>query len=296
MIGRGIGKGVLLNLISAPGNNCLTSRVAKPKDIELPTGEIIPILYEDRSVIAIDKPRGWMLVPFSWQKTNRNLQAALMSSIAAGDFWARSRNLKFLRFVHRLDAETTGILLCAKSLGAVDSYGKLFESRKMEKVYLAVIHGQPKQNEWTCRLKLGPDPLYHVKMLVDEREGKEAETSFRVLQGGKKTSLIEARPFTGRTHQIRVHLLQSGHPIVGDELYAEQLSRDGRNLGLRAVSLAFNDPFTRRRVHIRAPIEEFCRHNGFDILKNAELHKAVGSIAGARNSFRVLPERTERAE
>jgi RluA family pseudouridine synthase len=163
-----------------------------------------------------------------------------MSSIAAGDFWARSRNLKFLRFVHRLDAETTGILLCAKSLGAVDSYGNLFESRKMEKVYLAVVHGQPKQTEWVCRLKIGPDPSDHGKMLVDEREGKESKTSFRVLQAGKKTSLIEARPFTGRTHQIRVHLLASGHPIVGDELYAGQLSRDGRNLGLRAVSLAFN--------------------------------------------------------
>src|SRR6185312_3610095 len=118
--------------------------------IELPTGEKISVLYEDRSVMAIDKPRGWMLVPFSWQKTSRNLQAALVSSIAAKDFWARSRNLKFLRFVHRLDADTTGILLFAKSLGAVDSYGNLFESRKMEKVYLAVVHGKPKQNEWVC--------------------------------------------------------------------------------------------------------------------------------------------------
>src|SRR4029077_20737636 len=102
--------------------------MAKPNFIELPTGEQIPILYEDRSVLAIDKPPGWMLVPFSWQKTRRNLQAALGSVSAARDFWARSRNLKFLRFVHRLDAETTGVLLMAKSLGAVDSYGELFES------------------------------------------------------------------------------------------------------------------------------------------------------------------------
>ena len=113
--------------------------MAKPNFIELPTGEKIPILYEDRSVIAIDKARGWMLVPFSWLKTGRNLQAALISSIAAGDFWARSRGLRFLRFVHRLDAETTGILLLAKSPGAVTIYGSLFESRKMEKLYLAVV-------------------------------------------------------------------------------------------------------------------------------------------------------------
>lgn len=241
--------------------------MAKPKDIELPTGEIIPILYEDRSVIAIDKPRGWMLVPFSWQKTNRNLQAALMSSIAAKDYWARSRNLKFLRFVHRLDADTTGILLCAKSLGGVDSYGNLFESRKMEKVYLAVVHGSPKQTEWTCRLKLGPEPESHGRMMVDERGGKEAETTFRVLQAGTKNSLIEAHPYTGRTHQIRVHLAAGGFPIVGDELYATAHPNDDRQLGLRAVYLGYTDPFTRKPVHIRAPREKFCHAYGFELPK-----------------------------
>src|ERR1051326_7834170 len=138
-----------------------------------------------------------MLVPSSWQKTNRNLQMALTSSIAAKDFWARSRNLKFLRFVHRLDADTTGILLFAKSLGAVDAYGNLFESRKMEKVYLAVVHGKPKQNEWTCQLKIAPDPDAHGRMKVDSRNGKSAETGFRVLQSREDFSLIEARPFTG---------------------------------------------------------------------------------------------------
>ena len=92
----------------------------------------MPILYEDRAVLAIDKPRNWMLVPFNWQRTNRNLQAAIVSSIAAKDHWARSRSLKFLRYVHRLDAETTGILLFAKCQGAVDAYGELFESRRME--------------------------------------------------------------------------------------------------------------------------------------------------------------------
>jgi 23S rRNA pseudouridine1911/1915/1917 synthase len=129
-----------------------------------------------------------MLVPFSWQRTGRNLQAALASSIAAKDFWARSRNLKFLRFVHRLDAETTGILLCAKSPGAVRTYGELFESRKMEKVYFAVVHGVAKEREWTCRLKLGPDENARGKMKVDLRSGKEAETHFRVLQSEKNVA------------------------------------------------------------------------------------------------------------
>jgi 23S rRNA pseudouridine1911/1915/1917 synthase len=233
--------------------------VAKPNRIELPTGEAIPILYEDRSVMAIDKPRGWMLVPFSWQKTSRNLQAALTSSIAAGDFWARSRSLRFLRFVHRLDAETTGILLLAKSPGAVEAFGELFESRKMDKVYLAVVRGVPRQNEWTCRLKLAPDPQHRGKIRVDARHGKAAETHFRLLQTANQTALIEARPYTGRTHQIRVHLASGGHPVVGDDLYG-----NAGELGLRAVGLEYSDPFTRRRVRIEAPVDDFCRQYGFD--------------------------------
>jgi 23S rRNA pseudouridine1911/1915/1917 synthase len=272
--------------------------VAKPTSIELPGVAPIPILYEDRSVLAIDKPRGWMLVPYSWQKTNWNLQAAVVSSIGAGDFWARSRGLKFLKFVHRLDAETTGILLFAKSPGAVESYSVLFEDRRMEKTYLAVVEGVPQKPEWTCQLKLGPAPGQIGRMRVDEREGKESETHFRVLQtiggspGGPRTqrvaatastldqrtsklpraategpvavrTLIAAQPLTGRTHQIRLHLAETAGPVVGDDIYGR--GRDRCRLGLRAVRLAFADPFTRRRIDIRAPIEGFCREYGFDI-------------------------------
>lgn len=264
--------------------------MAKLNLIELPGVKPISILYEDRAVLAIDKPRHWMLVPFSWQRTNRNLQAALVSSISAGDFWARSRGLKFLRYVHRLDAETTGILLFAKSQGAVESYGDLFESRQMDKSYLAVVAGEPKQKEWTCRLKLGPDAKRIGRQRVDNRNGKEAETHFKVLQSMGRTtagtaasqafksssspraatagpvavrSLIEAHPFTGRTHQIRVHLAEAGVPCVGDELYGQP--ERGVELGLRAVRLAYRDPFTRRQVEIRAPIDSFCREYGFDI-------------------------------
>jgi len=236
--------------------------VSKPKYIELATGEKIPILYEDRSVMAIDKPRGWMLVPFSWQRTNRNLQAALTSSIAAGDFWARSRGLRFLRFVHRLDAETTGILLLGKSMGAVKTYGELFESRRMEKRYLAVVEGKPKEKEWVCRLKLAPDPGERGRMKVDQRHGKEAETNFRLLEIREEMSLVEARPVTGRTHQIRVHLAQSRCPVIGDELYGTAKGKK-MELGLRAVELSYVDPFTRKRIEIRSPVEGFLREHGF---------------------------------
>ena len=236
--------------------------MAKPNQIELRTGEKIPILYEDRSVLAIDKPAGWMLIPYSWQKTNRNLQAALTSSIAAGDFWARSRNLKFLRNVHRLDGETSGILLFAKSQGALETFSDMFESRQMEKRYLAVVEGAPDKEEWTARHKLGPDPNQIGRIIVDVRNGKDAETSFRVLARKENLALIEACPVTGRTHQIRVHLQQGGLPIAGDPLYGAGEKRRS-SLGLRAIALAYLNPFERRRVSIEAPADRFLAEYGF---------------------------------
>jgi len=249
---------------------CLT--VARTSQIELGDGTRIPILFEDRSVLAIDKPAGWMLVPHSWQKTNRNLQAAIVSSVAAGDFWARSRGLKFLRHIHRLDADTSGVLLLARSQGALDTIGRLFESRQMHKTYLAVVQGVAQEEEWTCRLKIGPDARQIGLMMIDPLAGKEAETRCEVVQRGPQTTLIAVRPVTGRTHQIRLHLASSGLPVLGDPLYGPQSKtpfKQGRvetefPLALRAVSLAYLDPFTRKEVEINAPDREFLRVFGFN--------------------------------
>lgn len=248
--------------------------MAKTNYIELGEkkhAEQIPILYEDRSVIAIDKPPYWMLVPFSWQKTNRNLQAAITSSIGAGSFWARSRNLKFLQHIHRLDSETTGILLFGKSPGAVRTLGELFESRQMEKVYLAAVEGTPKNAEWNCALSLAPNPDEIGKMKVDVRNGKEAETFFKVIESRENKTLVEAHPVSGRTHQIRVHLKEAGHAVLGDPLYGTPLKTlEGKRqanlqfpIGLRAVQLSYIDPFTKKPVRIQAPTEEFVREFGF---------------------------------
>lgn len=236
--------------------------MAKPNFIELPGCKPIPIIYEDRSVLAIDKPRGWMLVPHSWRKTNWNLQAAIDSSLRAGDFWAKSRNLKYLRHVHRLDADTSGVMLLAKSDGAMKAMSDMFESRRMEKTYLAVVAGKPRQAEWVCELPIGPDPAKFGRMRVDRSQtGKDAETHFRVLTRNDRFTLIEASPLTGRTHQIRLHLAESGCPIVCDELYGRV--EKGYRLGLRAVRLAYKDTFTRRPVNIIASAEDFLKEFGF---------------------------------
>lgn len=265
--------------------------MAKPKFIELPFCDPIPILYEDRSVLAIDKPRGWLLVPVNWQNTNRNLQAAINSSIAARDFWARSRNLKFLRYLHRLDTDTCGVMLFGRSAGAVDAFSELFESRRMEKTYLAVVEGIPRETEWTCQLRLAPDSRQIGKMIVDERTGKDSETHFRVLQKKENIALIEAHPRTGRTHQIRVHLAQEGHPIINDELYGRPHAK--WQLGLRAVKLAYADPFTRRRVVIRAPIDEFLGEYGFTPSREQQKDSAAPATEAAKaNSSVPEPKKT----
>ena len=232
----------------------------KPSYLELGSGERIPILYEDRSVIAIDKPAGWMLVPTTWQRTQRNLQTAIVSSIAAGHFWARSRGLKFLRYVHRLDAETTGVLLFGRTPGAVRSYGELFESRDMEKKYLAVMEGTPPRSEWVCRESIGEQSSSPKRMRIDPRHGKPAETHFKVLGQSASRFLIEARPITGRTHQIRVHLAHTAAPVLGDALYGKAKREAAPSgLALRSILLAYRDPFTRRAITIKAPVDEFLK-------------------------------------
>lgn len=244
-----------------------TARVAKPMHIKFQGLDPIPILFEDRSLIAIDKPTGWMLIPFTWQRTNRNLQAAIDSSIAIGHFWAKSRNLKFLRHLHRLDAETTGILLFGKSQGAVKVLSELFEKRAIEKVYLAIVEGKPESGEWTCNKAIGPVPKQYGRMQVDQRNGKDAETSFKVLETRDGRSLIECRPVTGRTHQIRVHLLDAGLPIVGDPLYSTSKQKSGSKefpMGLRAMKVRFKNPFTKKTVFVKAPAKEFVSAFGFE--------------------------------
>lgn len=242
--------------------------MAKLPYIELANGLKIPILHEDRNVIAIDKPQGWMLAPVSWQNTGRNLFAALTSSVSAGDFWAKSRNLKFIRFVHRLDAETSGVLLLVKAPGAMPAYTELFEDRQVQKVYLAVVTGVPEVLEWKCRLRLAPMQERAGLMEINNAQGKDSETLFRVIDKRADRALVMCWPLTGRTHQIRLHLAAVGHPVWGDELYGKVPTtteeKTDLKLGLRSIQLSYKDPFMAELVSITADAAAFVKQYGFD--------------------------------
>jgi 23S rRNA pseudouridine1911/1915/1917 synthase len=237
--------------------------MAKPMVIELPTGATIPIVYEDRAVLAIDKPAGWMLAPDDWDRTQRNLQLALVSSMNGGDFWASSRQLRFIRFIHRIDADTSGLVLFAKNPGALTALSELFESREVEKEYLAIVEGVPASPKWTCSLMIGPEPAALSRMKVDPDTGKEAQTEFEVRDVIGQRALVVARPLTGRTHQIRVHLAASGTPVCGDGLYGKKRLGEKQPLALRSVAIKYTDPFQRKRVSIRASADGFLRQFGF---------------------------------
>jgi 23S rRNA pseudouridine1911/1915/1917 synthase len=257
--------------------------MAKTPEMLLGERAAIPILYEDRSVLAIDKPPGWMLAPISWDRTGRNLQRAIELSLQARDFWARSRNLKFLRFAHRLDADTSGVLLLAKSPGALTALQQAFETRQVEKFYLAVVQGVPNKSAWDCQLALAPGSPGGVEQKTvrdNHPAAKPAATKFRVLQTREDRALVLAQPLTGRTHQIRVHLAAAGHPVFGDTLYGQKpsttkdhhrpLSKPEPNttpktwpLALRALALSYPDPFTGKLVRIEASGNEFARAFGF---------------------------------
>ncbi|MDX1951767.1 MAG: RNA pseudouridine synthase [Verrucomicrobiota bacterium] len=250
--------------------------------IELNDGTIIPVLYEDRTVLALDKPAGWLLAPPTWDRTPYNLQLALMSGIEGREYWAKVRNLKFLRFVHRLDGETSGVVLFAKSAGAVGPLTDLFEERTVDKTYLAVTGSPSLESEWTSRESIEEKPGVRGVMRLS-RQGKPAETHFKVLGTVGNRSLLLVKPLTGRTHQIRVHLAGRDLAILGDAIYSKvKTSTESEQfpIALRAIGIRYKDPFTRKLVSISAPTDEFLKEFGFDPkLRDLVFPKTTGKSA-----------------
>jgi len=188
----------------------------------------ISVLFEDEYLLALDKPAGLLTSPDRYDPQRPNLMKLLHTAIAGGKSWARERGLNYLMNAHRLDFETSGVILLAKSKPALVALANLFGSEKPFKQYAAFAQGTPTEDKFEVDARLAPHPTRTGLMRVDPKNGKHSRTVFEVLEKFSGWTLLRCQPLTGRTHQIRVHLRHAGLPIVGDELYGGKSLRLSR--------------------------------------------------------------------
>lgn len=192
---------------------------------------LFSIVYEDDNMLGVDKVSGLSVGGDRWDTSKERLDKLLNSYFAEdqkkaenGDSQGVSPRLPFphrVYTVHRIDQDTSGIVLFAKDAETHKELSALFEHGKVEKKYIAVVHGRPLWKETSCDLPLVPDGDKHHRTIIDKYQGKKSLTRFVFLGSAGNYSVIEALPQTGRTHQIRVHLASLGHPIVCDSLYGK---------------------------------------------------------------------------
>lgn len=206
---------------------------------------MVDVLYEDEDILAVNKPEGLVAVP-----ERRRLEQSLFEELCA-------ERAEKLYIVHRIDRETSGVIVFARNAEAHRQLNRQFETRSVEKVYLALVRGIISDDRGEI-----DKPLRQFgsgRVAVDDRRGKASVTEFRVLERLETFTLVDVRPYTGRRHQIRVHFYSIGHPIVGDPLYGDGTiqSRYPR-LMLHAHRLSLRLP-SGGEITIEAPMPESFR-------------------------------------
>ena len=212
------------------------------------------ILFEDPDILVVDKPAGMFVHPSPGHETGTLTDALLKRCPSMAGVGSAERP----GVVHRLDADTSGVMVLAKTQRAYLKLRELFEShRDIRKTDLAVCHGAPTPKEGRLETTIGRKPWDAKRMAVDVPDGKRAVTEWTVLGRQGPVALVEFRIETGRTHQIRVHAAHLGHPLAGDPLYGDAAkdrrlrTRPVRTL-LHAVELSFPHPVTGRRLTFAA--------------------------------------------
>jgi 23S rRNA pseudouridine1911/1915/1917 synthase len=195
--------------------------------LRTPERQLLNILYEDEELLALNKPAGLVCHPTKGSAYS-SLVGRLRLHLALGERPASAavpgRTPRSLHLIHRLDRETSGIVLAAKNPVTAGQLGRLVEKRKVEKEYLAIVHRHLQEDAGVVEAPLGKDTHSAVAIKDCARtDGAPARTDFRVEQrfclAGQPFSMVRARPVTGRKHQIRIHLAHLGHPVVGDKIY-----------------------------------------------------------------------------
>jgi len=224
------------------------------------------VVHEDADLIVLNKPAGLLMHPLgeSWLTSPEAALAEPDANLAGVLQRARPEILKRgvprCGIVHRLDRQTSGVLLVAKTKAAYDALIEAFKDRLVEKLYRAVVRGVPADKATRVEAPIGRDPG-HRKVKVTPF-GKQAQTHIRVVAKAKGAALVEAKPLTGRTHQIRAHLALTGHPVLGDVEFDKRV--DGKpwppRLLLHAFRVAFEHPKSGKRVEFTCePPSDFAR-------------------------------------
>ena len=205
------------------------------------------IAWEDEHLLVVDKPAGVVVHPAPGHAGGTLVHSLLAHGAAGGE--AERPGI-----VHRLDRDTSGVILVAKNDAAHNALAKQLKERTVEKTYLALVEGTPKPMQGVIDAPIARDSRNRQRMAVVEG-GRESVTSYSVVERFSGYSLVEARPKTGRTHQIRVHLAAIGHPMLGDRVYGKPSNLVGRQF-LHAARIAFLHPRSGRRMELEAKLAE----------------------------------------
>lgn len=226
-----------------------------PEEIELKPQEMpLDIIYEDEDMLVINKEKGIVVHP-----GNGNPDGTLANAVMAKCKGSLSGIGGKIRpgIVHRIDKDTSGLIIVAKNDTAHLNLSKQIQDRKVKKTYIALVRGVIKENEATINMPIGRSSKDRKKMAVT-KDGKEAITHFKVLKRYNGFTLLEVKIETGRTHQIRVHLSEIGYPIVGDEVYSNGKNPFGvKGQMLHAEKLELKHPRTGKDLTFEAPVPKY---------------------------------------
>ncbi|HAW49405.1 TPA: RluA family pseudouridine synthase [bacterium] len=210
----------------------------------------LDIVYQDKNIIVVNKQAGFVVHP-----TPKIRRGTLINALLFITNLAKKGGPDRPGIVHRLDKDTSGLIVVAKEDKAYDRLIELIKERKVKRKYIALVWGIPKEDRGTIDIPIGRPKKGGVLMKVYGRNSKEATTSYKVLQKFTDISLLELELISGRTHQIRVHLANIGHPVVGDKSYSKKPLLINRQ-ALHAFSLEFPHPITKKHLFFKTEVPE----------------------------------------
>ena len=212
----------------------------------------LEVLFEDKDIIVINKPPGLVVHPGAGHRQHTLVNALLSHCPTLSGIGGKERP----GIVHRLDKETSGCLVVAKNDWAHRELSRQFAERGVEKTYLALVAGKLRKAAGVIEEKIGRHPVHRQRMSVASARGRPAKTDYRVVCSGDQASLVECRLYSGRTHQIRVHLHHLGHPVLGDKVYAAHLAKNFPRHMLHAWKLGFRHPCSGESKSFEAPLPD----------------------------------------